>query len=763
MNIGTNNGVLQYYKQTNNIKSVSSINNIRPGLVHQITANKNVIALNTAAGLAFTDYDFKKNYWLNDKDLKKYFSYAQLSFDKSGNLWITEDGTGQIVFSFKEKLFHKIPDEKGEIPFLKTPVVANIAELPDKNILFHSQWFLNKADNGIYKFNNKEFENNFYRSVTDTLRKGNWFFTESNIRSHGIQFRNADGVFENYTEKQEEIKNSQQQDLVVLENGSVLTSFSNGLYWLNEKEKKLQIANDITAAFKINLLSNNRIAVSYLNKDMLLFKVNNDKSLTQIRNILPSVQSFYIQQNIKTNQYWAGTNRGVYLLDRNFKIQEHFDANNGLAGTNIYGLLLDDEGNAWCSHQRGLSSINATNHVVVNYDKSDGIQDWDFNNRSFYKATDGTLYFGGVNGANYFKPPLQTKAYYKPEIYIDEILVNNNIFSPDTNANQLQKISLDYKNNNISFRAVIRDLENAAYQQIIFRIKERGDVWNYLPNKGSVNLTNLAAGDYTLELGIFEKFTNSHIIQKTIRIQISAPFYFKIWFWALVAIVSTGFLFWIYNRRKLAQQTRAFQQKLALELQRNKITADLHDDIGASLSSLQLNSAVAGQLVNQDAKQAKLVLDKIENQAKNIADKIGDIIWSMKPGEDEFMTISSRIKNFANDILGATNIDYTIHIDKRADVEIKDIDSRKNIVLITKEALNNAVKYSKASKITIDLKIENHKIMLSIADDGIGFISNGTNGNGLVNMKKRAEELKGLFAIKTTEGKGTEIHCEIPL
>ena len=124
---------------------------------------------------------------------------------------------------------------------------------------------------------------------------------------------------------------------------------------------------------------------------------------------------------------------------------------------------------------------------------------------------------------------------------------------------------------------------------------------------------------------------------------------------------------------------------------------------------------------------------------------------------------SSRIKNFANDILSATNINYSIQIDKQADTAIKDIGCRKNIVLITKEALNNAVKYSKAGFIAIDLKIENQSIKLSICDDGVGFTANGITGNGLANMKRRTEELNGVFSLKTQENAGTVISCVIPL
>ena len=142
---------------------------------------------------------------------------------------------------------------------------------------------------------------------------------------------------------------------------------------------------------------------------------------------------------------------------------------------------------------------------------------------------------------------------------------------------------------------------------------------------------------------------------------------------------------------------------------------------------------------------------------------MGDIIWSMKPGKEESMPMSSRIKNFANDILSATNIDYTIQIDKEADTLIQDITARKNIVFITKEAINNAVKYSGASDIYIELKIIQNMLSLTITDNGIGFNDTFTSGNGIANIKKRAKEIKGTITISSILNKGTTINAQIPV
>ena len=124
------------------------------------------------------------------------------------------------------------------------------------------------------------------------------------------------------------------------------------------------------------------------------------------------------------------------------------------------------------------------------------------------------------------------------------------------------------------------------------------------------------------------------------------------------------------------------------------------------------------------------------------------------------MTLSTRIKNFCNEVLGSTNMNYEIEINKKIDFIITDFAARKNMLLITKEAVNNALKYSKATNILISIQYENNRVLLVISDNGIGFQTNGKMGNGIGNMKNRAVELNATFEIISVENIGTTIQLE---
>ncbi len=763
--IGTDKGLVSYDMKTGAEQIVRSVGNLSLGEVNSIACKNDVIALRCSSGSLLADRTFKNYYWANYPSRLFSRRVYDFGFDKAGRLWMCDDGLGQAIYSFSQPLLPKIPGTNNDFAKLKEKGVGCFAELPNGDIFFESDFLLEHGSPRLkamrYRGSSLGFKRGF-KAESDLLRKGMWLYgMDDDLRHLKLYFIGQNGlpVLTHLISVAGSLGAC--NTLKILSDGRMLISFSNGLYWI--KDRKLIRIETIPnkSFFTISPLSDNYYAVSYLNKDMWLVRLDGSDDIKFVQTILPGVQSFYAQEDTLRHHYWIGTNKGIYLLDKHFKTIEHFDANNGLAGTYIYGLLLDNEGNAWCSHQHGLSSIDANTFQMTNYDKEDGIQDWDFNNRAFYKATDGTLYFGGVGGFNYFKPPLKPVSYYDPEVYVDEILVNNKTFTPDSNANEIRELHLPHRDNNIVVKAIVKDLDNNS--ELVYRLRESDVQWKHLTGKSLLTFNSLAPGNYLLELGVYDKYGHRNLSQKVIRIFIEAPFYLRPWFWVLVAILVTAVIAWRYHRVKLLKQKTNFRQQLALEKQRNKITADLHDDIGASLSSLQVNSIVAHELLLQQPDRAQKVLEKIASQSKNLSERIGDIIWSMKPGKDEFMTMSNRIRGFANDIMGDTDIQYHIHIDPEANTRITDITMRKNIVFITKEAINNTVKYSKASTLSINLNLEANIATLTICDDGIGFEYKPDKGNGIANMKRRTEEIAGKWLFETAPMKGTRISISIPL
>jgi signal transduction histidine kinase len=197
---------------------------------------------------------------------------------------------------------------------------------------------------------------------------------------------------------------------------------------------------------------------------------------------------------------------------------------------------------------------------------------------------------------------------------------------------------------------------------------------------------------------------------------------------------------------------------------RMKISQDLHDDIGASLSSLQIYSTIAERTIGDNPVKAMEMVRKISTQSKLVMDNMSDIVWSMKPAGYGSATLEAKIKNFGTELLRDKNIDLSYAIAPETEAAIQEMRERKNILLVIKEALNNISKYSEATHASLKLYTHEKQVMLEITDNGVGFETGiPSAGNGLRNMQSRIGELGGTIEIGSEKGVGTRIIVSVPI
>ncbi|MEI6021167.1 MAG: sensor histidine kinase [Bacteroidota bacterium] len=214
---------------------------------------------------------------------------------------------------------------------------------------------------------------------------------------------------------------------------------------------------------------------------------------------------------------------------------------------------------------------------------------------------------------------------------------------------------------------------------------------------------------------------------------------------------------------QLAQQWAEEERSKAELMQvRNKIAKDLHDDIGSSLSSIAIYGELAQKIISEKMPEAKKILSNLEEIALEAMENMNDIVWAINPVNDKLEDIMSRVSLLAERLHESTQIE--IHFEVPADVkQLKlNMQQRKNIYLIFKEALNNITKYAGAKNCYMRFKNLNGKLLISIKDDGIGFdeLPESFGGNGLMNMRARVKEINGQIEIISAKGKGTEIKFE---
>lgn len=196
------------------------------------------------------------------------------------------------------------------------------------------------------------------------------------------------------------------------------------------------------------------------------------------------------------------------------------------------------------------------------------------------------------------------------------------------------------------------------------------------------------------------------------------------------------------------------RQHLKLQNLRNKIASDLHDDVGSTLSSISIFS----QIAQRRPSEVQPLLQTIEESSKKMLDAMADIVWTIKPENDQFEKIILRMRSFSYELLGAKQIQYRFIVDDKVGKINISMESRRNLYLIFKEATNNMVKYSNATKAEFSLKEDPGRLIMKIQDNGIGFDqSREYEGNGLKNMHARAREIGASLSVNSSIGNGTHI------
>jgi len=220
----------------------------------------------------------------------------------------------------------------------------------------------------------------------------------------------------------------------------------------------------------------------------------------------------------------------------------------------------------------------------------------------------------------------------------------------------------------------------------------------------------------------------------------------------------------IEDQKKLIAQLEENQLlKEKMEKTRNKIARDLHDDIGSTLSSILLLSNSAKTKVRLKNVEANEIFSRISNIASTMMDEMSDIIWAINPMQDSMDKILKRMHYYAAPLTLARNMQFDFNTEEEIQSLRLSMEKRKNLYLIFKESVINALKYSEGTSIFVTFYRTDGNLHMLVKDNGKGFSHSSEQGNGLNNMKTRAEDVGGQLEINSLINNGTTIHLIIPV
>jgi ligand-binding sensor domain-containing protein/two-component sensor histidine kinase len=454
----------------------------------------------------------------------------------------------------------------------------------------------------------------------------------------------------------------------------------------------------------------------------------------------------------KGNILFGTRTSGVYVFSPGAKKPvAHIGTQNGLNANWIRDIVFD-------ANIMYLATNNGINIVTGGYRKPVvthvKIDDDNINRETNRIIKDGNQFFIGTNeGILKWMPASLHKDTVPPPVYLTKIDIQGRKgFSIAPYTMDAGEIELPYDQHFISFEFAGISLKNPEKLSYHYMLTGQDNGWSPLTSHNDVAF-DLKPGYYTFKVAAMNEDGVWSRRPAVFHFTIKPPFWLSWWFILLMTALMVFVAYTAY-RYKLSKA-------LALELLRNKISTDLHDDIGSTLSSISILSEVAAREKEQ---KSKSILGEINERSHLLMEKMDDIVWSISTQNDTVGNLFSRIQQFASTILEARDIDYEFRVPDRLKEMKLDMQRRQHIYLVLKEAINNLIKYSGCTTVCILAEYTGGLLKIEVADDGKGFDTNQlSSGNGLMNMQKRAEAMCGKLCIASSPGKGTRVSLAVQI
>ncbi len=427
----------------------------------------------------------------------------------------------------------------------------------------------------------------------------------------------------------------------------------------------------------------------------------------------------------------------------------------------VFAVQKDEEGQLWVSAITGI--YKCVKDLVIKYNQWDGLVT--VSNNSFLlekslKLQNGNIVFAGNQHLVSFKPSTYKSKTAPPDVTITDFRLFNQFLPIDSLLN-LDHVRLKTDQNSISID--FSALSFSPQSKLTYFYKMQGADKDWIRVEGSpVAFYNLLPpGDYTFMVKAQnEEGLESKNITK-LSIYIPPPFWQTPWF-VLVVLFVLGCVGYYWHRMRI-------ERLLQVEKVRTRLARDLHDDMGSTLSSINILSNMAIKRIENDQAVTKDYMVKISDNSSRMMEAMDDIVWSINPVNDTMRKMLARMKEFAGDVLEARDINYRFETDEAVKDVTFNMDQRREIFLIFKEAINNIVKYAHATEVKVVMQLKSRQFILQVIDNGIGFeyTSDGPDsarrGNGMRNMLKRAETVKGTFMVESARQAGAMIELRVPL
>lgn len=452
---------------------------------------------------------------------------------------------------------------------------------------------------------------------------------------------------------------------------------------------------------------------------------------------------------------WISTaGGGIIYYNEQTGVVKQYTNREGLSNNTVCGLLRDKNNDCWISTYAGLSYFNRQTNQFTNFYTKDGINTDEFNRKAFFKTKDGQLIFGGMNGYMVFDPAEAFRLDNPVSILLTRFSKTNG--SGETTESifdigELKKIVIDPGDKFFSFHFTLSNLYDPAANRYFYQLEGLDNAWHSLGNQPFLSFNGLPPGDYVLKIKGNAGKGAASSNEISLAIVVRQVFYKTAWFIVLIVLATAALVYFVVRYR--------IKQVKKIQYLRTRIASDLHDDVGSSLTRI---TVLADAIQREEMKaSASEQLGTIAGISRGAVSTMKDVIWSIDSRNDTMGGMIQYMQEHMYNMLTPANIDYELTHAGLTDSEKLDMNFRQNVYLTFKEAINNVVKHAGATSVQVDLKKENGLFVMQIKDDGKGLSKTKTSGQGLYNMKLRADRLKASLDINSD--KGVTVLLKVPV
>jgi signal transduction histidine kinase/ligand-binding sensor domain-containing protein len=459
---------------------------------------------------------------------------------------------------------------------------------------------------------------------------------------------------------------------------------------------------------------------------------------------------------------WIGTDKGLNIYNASGFLQRRLTMQNGLLNDCIYSILpVTGKAAVFSGTNMGLSYISLEDNdtTIKNFLKEMGLQENEFNTNSAFKSHNGKLYFGGINGITSFYPSALSVIKDAPLLHITSLIVNDSLLDPSAENWKHDTITLSYKQNRLRFSFAALGMLNTNEYVYKYRMLGFENGWQTTSQPAGINYT-LQPGNYTLQISYYPILSIGNVFTKDFVIIIHHPWWQTWWFKILAGLIAVAVIALIvhrYNYVKYKAQLRAMQIQHSVQVEKERISRELHDDIGTKVNLLSYNASLLSDA--QSTVEMKLIGERIKSSSADMLQSLRETVWTLKQETITIEDVWTRFKNFASKF-SSTYSCIEFKIEEEAGESRKvNYNEALSILRILQEAVNNAVKHSNCTVIVCSKVYEDNKVKFTIRDNGQGFdyglIKQKSEGNGLHNMQQRASDSALKFTLVSNKEHGT--------